>query len=343
VRIILAFHTRIHGKIITMDPVQVDVVVLGAGSAGEVVTQRCAAAGLRVAVVESDLVGGECPYLACLPSKSLLLSARQGLNWVAAVRRRDEHARHRQDAESADQLVEAGAVPLRGSGRILRPGELEVQQPDGGSLLVRFSELVLGTGSEPVIPELPGLDRVPTWTSAQALSAAELPDRLVILGGGPVGCELAPFTHTASYQGRVVAANLLGVPQRMSLDGVPRAVYTDPAVLSVSRTEPQQGEELLVAGADLDQTARGFLEADPIGRVQVYLQARIGTVVGAAAVAPNADDLMGQAILAVRAGVTVDLWLDTIQPFPAYSEVFGPVLEDLAGQLRESHRRSGME
>jgi pyruvate/2-oxoglutarate dehydrogenase complex dihydrolipoamide dehydrogenase (E3) component len=94
--------------------------------------------------VESDLVGGECPYLACAPSKSLLLSARQGLNWVAAVRRRDEHARHRQDAESADQLVEAGAVLL------------------------------------------PGLDRVPTWTSVQALSAAELPDRLVILGGGPV-------------------------------------------------------------------------------------------------------------------------------------------------------------
>jgi pyruvate/2-oxoglutarate dehydrogenase complex dihydrolipoamide dehydrogenase (E3) component len=449
-----------------------DVVVLGIGSAGEVVAATCAEAGRRVVAVEAALVGGECPYLACIPSKSLLLSARAGLSWADAVQRRDEQARHRDDGEAAEQLAKAGVELVRGHGRVLDPALLEVATADG-PVRVRFTDLVLATGSEPVLPELDGIDGVPVWTSDQALSAADRPERLVVLGGGPVGCELAqayarfgsqvtlvetadrllagepafvgalveqalvadgvrvltgaeasavqpldgglrllladdapieadrllvatgrrprlaglgldrlgvdedvkalptdehgrvqgglwaagdltgvaPFTHTATYQGRVVAANLLGDPRRMSLAAIPRAVYTDPSVLCVGAL-PTDGD-LVAGGADLSETARGFLaepfladrvrvspssdrERPPLGRVEVYVRRDTGVVMGAAGVAPNAEDLMGQAVLAVRAGLTVELWRDTVQPFPAFSEVLMPVLDDVAARLKDA-------
>jgi dihydrolipoamide dehydrogenase len=160
---------------------------------------------------------------------------------------------------------------------------------------------------------------------------------------------IAPFTHTATYQARIVAANLLGGSRRMNLAAVPRAVYTDPGVLSVGRQpdpddDPDDDQDdlapLLVAGTDLADTARGFLEGTRLGRVEVYAT-RSGTVVGAAAVSPAADDLLGQAILAVRAGIDVRLWEDVIQPFPAFSEVLGPALRDLVGELRGGEQTTG--
>lgn len=202
------------------------MVVLGAGSAGEVVAGRLAEAGRSVALVAAGLVGGECPYVACMPSKALLRSASvralarrahdlgasahpldvgpPAAAYAAAVARRDDIARHRDDTEAAKALVDAGVVLLRGRGRIVGPGEVEVHPDRGdqgepgrdgaggdGSERIGCGRLVIATGSRAQVPPIDGLDDVAWWTSDEALSSDELPDRLVVVGGGPVGCELA--------------------------------------------------------------------------------------------------------------------------------------------------------
>ena len=167
-----------------------DVAVLGGGSGGETVATALAADGRSVVLVEQHLVGGECPYLACIPSKSLLLSAVEGRSWSDAVARRDEDAKHRDDARAAADLAEAGVHLLRGTGRVIVPGRLGVWR-EGEVTSVTFTDLVVATGAEAVRPDVPGLDAVPTWSSDEALSSTERPDRLVILGGGPIGCELS--------------------------------------------------------------------------------------------------------------------------------------------------------
>lgn len=194
-------------------PQQGDVVILGGGSAGESLASTLAAAGRRVTLVESALVGGECPFLACMPSKALLRSAhvrtlvheavRHGAAaedvpagspaaaWVRAVARRDELADHRDDGSAASDLEQQGVAIVRGRGRVSRPGLVVVESTDGAPFELTYSVLVVCTGSEPQPPPLEGLDTVPTWTSDQALSSPELPGRLLVLGGGPVGSELA--------------------------------------------------------------------------------------------------------------------------------------------------------
>ncbi|GAA4631752.1 NAD(P)/FAD-dependent oxidoreductase [Actinoallomurus vinaceus] len=162
-----------------------DVVVLGGGS-GKNIAAALARAGRSVALVESRLVGGECPYFACMPSKTLLHSARLGETWEHAVARRDEVTRHLDDAATAAQMAEAGVTVVRGRGRVVRPGVVEVDGAEYG-----YTDLVVATGSEPVRPPVEGIDDVPTWTSDEALTRPDLPRRLVVLGGGPVGSELS--------------------------------------------------------------------------------------------------------------------------------------------------------
>ncbi|MGQ0577141.1 MAG: dihydrolipoyl dehydrogenase family protein [Pseudonocardia sp.] len=185
-----------------------DVVVVGTGSAGAWVASTLARAGRRVAAVESGFVGGECEYVACLPSKALLSAAAaralarrlpdvgassrvpeldgDAEAFAAAVRRRDAAAAHRDDSAQARELVEAGVTLVRGRARVLAPGVVGV-----GDRELQFADLVLATGSVPVRPPVEGLDDVPTWTSDEALSADHRPASLAILGGGAVGCELA--------------------------------------------------------------------------------------------------------------------------------------------------------
>ncbi|WP_433239531.1 dihydrolipoyl dehydrogenase family protein [Actinomadura nitritigenes] len=179
-----------------------DAVVLGGGTAGELVATGLARAGRDVALVENRLVGGESRYFACVPSKSLLLSARRGETWEMAVARRDALTGHRADERIVARMAEEGVTVLRGRGQVTAPGRIEVDGAGHG-----FGDLVLCTGSEPVIPPVDGLADVPLWTSDGALSVPDLPRRLVVLGGGPVGCELAQVYAAFGSQVSLVEAS----------------------------------------------------------------------------------------------------------------------------------------
>ncbi|WP_230421065.1 dihydrolipoyl dehydrogenase family protein [Actinomadura soli] len=183
-----------------------DAVVLGGGTAGELVASGLGRAGRDVALVENRLVGGESPYFACVPSKSLLLSARRGETWEMAVARRDELTGRRGDDPAVARMAEDGVTVLRGRGRVLEPGRIEVDGPVNGGVH-GFGDLVVCTGSEPVIPPIDGLADVPVWTSGEALSVPDLPRRLVILGGGPVGCEMAQVYAAFGSQVSVIEAS----------------------------------------------------------------------------------------------------------------------------------------
>jgi len=188
-----------------------DVVVIGAGSAGEWIWSELP--GRSVAVVAAGRVGGECPFVACMPSKALLRSAHVrrlaaeahlygavaaplGLGdpqaaYAASAVRRDKISEQRDDSRNAADLAAAGAMLYRGLGRIGGPGLVLVDRAGGGSTELTCEDIVIATGSRPSAAQIPGLDQVPTWTSDAALSSEELPGRMVVLGGGPVGCELA--------------------------------------------------------------------------------------------------------------------------------------------------------
>ena len=199
-----------------------DVVVLGGGTSGSLIAIEVSRAGRSTALVEAGLVGGESPYLADMASKSLLQSARRGETWEHAVARRDEVAGHLDDAAAAARLAEAGVTLIRGSGRITGPGTVEVTpQPDrsglngltpAGPVTLHYQDLVVSTGSEPVAPPVEGLTDVPAWTSAEALTCPDLPRRLVVLGAGPVGCELAQIYAAFGSQVTLVEAETHVLP-----------------------------------------------------------------------------------------------------------------------------------
>jgi pyruvate/2-oxoglutarate dehydrogenase complex dihydrolipoamide dehydrogenase (E3) component len=180
--------------------VDYDLLVIGAGAAGEAAASAGRELQARVAVVERELIGGECAYWACMPSKTLLTAAARraagaDYPWQRASRRRDwmisrEERDTPSDADAAGALEEAGAVIVRGTARIAERGQVEVTAANGARLLTAAS-VVVATGSVPVIPPIPGLDTVRYWTSREGTSLRELPSSIVVLGGGVVGVELA--------------------------------------------------------------------------------------------------------------------------------------------------------
>lgn len=185
-----------------------DVVVLGAGPVGENVADRTRAAGLSTAVVESELVGGECSYWACMPSKALLrpviaqsdarrlpglAEAVQGpLDAAKVLARRDEYTSHWKDDGQVGWLEGVGADLYRGHGRITGPRTVTVTGADGAErVLTARHAVTVCTGTRAVLPDLPGLADVKPWTSREATSAKEAPGRLVVVGGGVVAAEMA--------------------------------------------------------------------------------------------------------------------------------------------------------
>ncbi|MEV5069138.1 NAD(P)/FAD-dependent oxidoreductase [Microbacterium sp. LMI12-1-1.1] len=274
-----------------------DLIVIGAGPVGENVADRATQGGLSVVVVESELVGGECSYWACIPSKAMLragaaLSAARRVKGAAAavtgtvdvaatLLRRDELVHHWDDTSQADWLRGAGIDLVRGHGRITGEREVTVTDADGSqTVLTARHAVAVSTGSAALLPDIPGLREVQPWTSREATGVHDVPASLAVLGGGVVGSEMATlFTSFGTavtviarsgllrgvepFAGEAVAKALqeagAAVRTGVEVEKVSRAGDGD-VVLSLSDGSEVRAAEVLVATGRVPRTADLGLE-----------------------------------------------------------------------------------
>ncbi|CAN5508793.1 NAD(P)/FAD-dependent oxidoreductase [soil metagenome] len=185
-----------------------DLVVIGLGPGGEALATGAAKAGLRVLAVDKHLVGGECPYYGCIPSKMMVragdaLAEAGRVNEVAgdatvvpswtpvAERIARDATDHWDDKVAVQRLEDAGCSVLHGTARLAGPGRVEVTSPSGDVQVVETAKVALNPGTRPAAPPIDGLEGTPYWTNRDAVQVTSLPGSLVVLGGGPIGCELA--------------------------------------------------------------------------------------------------------------------------------------------------------
>ncbi|MGY0057504.1 dihydrolipoyl dehydrogenase family protein [Streptomyces sp. LZ34] len=241
-----------------------DVVVLGAGPVGENVADRVRASGLSAVIVESELVGGDCSYWACIPSKALLRPAiaradarrlpglRQAvggpLEAPAVFARRDEYVSHWKDDGQVAWLESAGIDLVRGHGRLVGEKRVAVSDADGQErYLTARHAVAVCTGSSAALPGLPGLADVRPWTSREATSASAVPRRLAVVGGGVVATEMATAYQALGSEVTVLVRGS-GLLERMepfvgelvaeSLAEAGAQVRTGTSVTGVRRAEP---------------------------------------------------------------------------------------------------------
>jgi pyruvate/2-oxoglutarate dehydrogenase complex dihydrolipoamide dehydrogenase (E3) component len=197
----------------------VDVVVVGLGPGGEHAAIKLAGAGLDVVAVEERLVGGECPYYGCVPTKMMIAAAHTigeahrvsefgstaevRPDWSAvAARVRDEATDDWNDAAAVTRLEKSGATFVRGRGRLTGPGRVEV----GDTTYAAARGVVLNVGTAPAAPPIDGLADTPYWTNRDAVRLTELPGSVVVLGGGAIGCEFAQLLARFGTRVTVVEA-----------------------------------------------------------------------------------------------------------------------------------------
>jgi pyruvate/2-oxoglutarate dehydrogenase complex dihydrolipoamide dehydrogenase (E3) component len=429
------------------------VVVLGGGVAGQhfVGALRRLDAEAEITLVEQRLVGGECSFYACMPTKTLLRAVELSSSLERAPGLEPERPRAEgvwswrdwmtsnwDDSGQLHYLEEWRCRLVRSEGRVVRPGVVEA-----GGEEIPYDRLVVSTGSRPAIPPIAGIDGVDYWTNREATSTHELPESLAVLGGGPVGSELAQFfarmgsrvtsvergerllgrvhadagelmaavfrsdgidvrldvgaerverrggdggvrlqlsdgsaveaerllvatgrqpsveglgldqlgvevtrrgiavderlraaenvwaigdangialfTHVGKYQARVAAADMAGHDAKADYRAIPAGIFTDPEVGTVGRTD---GDGLVSARLELGSVPRLSTYEKPAreGFVRLFAEPPERVLVGAVAVGPLAAEWLGQLTLAVRAATPLDVLLDTIQPYPTFSE-----------------------
>ena len=292
-----------------MDQQDYDVVVLGAGPIGQNVADRARAADLRVAVVERELVGGECSYWACVPSKALLRpvlalsevrhidGAREAVTGSISSRgvfgRRDRYVSNWDDTSQADYVAGIGATLVRGQGRLDGPRRVVVTASSGDEVaLTARHAVVICTGSRPALPDLPGMAEARPWTNRRATENSKVPARLAVVGAGGVGVEMA-----TAWQGLGSSVTLL-VRSRL-----------------LPRMEPFVGELIGrgLAGAGVDirvgVSVRALRRPDPGGPVTLELdddtELQVDEVLFATGRAPLTDYIGLETV-----GLTPGSWLD---------------------------------
>jgi pyruvate/2-oxoglutarate dehydrogenase complex dihydrolipoamide dehydrogenase (E3) component len=254
---------------------QVDVVVLGLGVGGEEVGGRLAEAGLAVVGIEGGLVGGECPYWGCVPSKMMIRAA----NLLAEVRRVDGMAGHAEvtpdwapvadrirdeatddwnDRVAVDRFTGKGGRFVRGRGRLVGPGVVEVD----GEIYQTRRGVVLAAGTVPVIPPIDGLADAPYWTNREAIEAKTLPVSMLVLGGGAVGLELAQ-----AYARFGVAVTVVEALDRLLPVEEPESSALIQPILEADGITVHTGTRATAVAHDGDQftvTAGGELRAERV-------------------------------------------------------------------------------